>query len=36
MKLVTVSVDMVIIVLSFHNIYDGVILYVRYILDQVI
>lgn len=36
MKLVTLSMDMMIIVLSFHNIYDGVFFYIMYILDLII
>lgn len=36
MKSVTLSMDMMIIVLSFHNIYDGVFFYIVYILDPVI
>lgn len=36
MKLVTLSMDVMIIVLSFHNICDGVFLYIMYTLDLVI
>lgn len=36
MKLVTLRMDMMIIVLSFHNIYDTVFFYIMYILDLVI
>lgn len=36
MKLITLSMDMVIIVLSFRNIYDGVFLCIMCTLDLVI
>lgn len=36
MKLVTLSLDMMIILLSFHNVHDGVFFYIMYVLDLVI
>lgn len=36
MKLVTLSMDVMIILLSFHNIHDGVFFYIVYVLDLVI